>query len=411
MKKRKLLIVAGLLVCMLATMLGLTACGDKEPMLTFVAADKTNYDKEITFTPNVDEGQTKYTYTYTFALKLNADGKASLEGTCKKKAAPTTNQGGGGNSPFPGQASIAAVEAKNESEDLSGFNFKSEGTWEAESGPGYKITFENKDDIPSGKEIHTNYDKYTGRHYFYADVAPTINGKRVAATQIQFQAKDSEFGKTLPSDYKTYEERTAKYAFSGASGNGMVAFYMLDGGKVFMQTTNGSSSSVVSGATWSENASAKEVTLTVNGKNYASFYCGTSGKEGYRINYNGTDCFSASHQYTNQDFEGNTLYSLTGSYKAAGGFPGASETTTELVLTLTDKGYAVIRNAKTGATVSTGKYTKTGEDISVDVGKGAIAATKTGDSYTVSLTISVSVQRGPSVSVSDYKVDFVGGAA
>lgn len=427
MKKKKMGVVVGLLVCAFAAMLAFAACDScgKKPdetdaaMLTFVAVDKSNFDKEITFTPDVEEGQTKYTYTYKLAVKLYDGGKMAFDGTCVKKAEATSggNQGGGGfpGGGFPGgpaavQRNAEGGETNAPAEELNGYNFKTEGTWAEEIGYGYTLNFAKADDIPSGAVVHTNFDTITGRHYFYADIAPVINGKRVNAASVQMEAKDSAYMKKLASDYKTYEERTATYMFSGGSGRTSVKIYLLPEGKVHMFTESGDSKTVVGGASWTEDKTAKKITLTVGSDRYTSAYCDIAGKEGYRITYSGADCFTnTSAVYVNEDFEGKTLYEFRGFYESTGGFPGAGTTRNDLTLTLTDKGLAVIRN-KSGVTQACGEYTKDGENISVDIGKGAAEVTKEGGILKVTLTITVKTQQGPNTSTKEYSVEFTGGA-
>lgn len=186
------------------------------PVLNFVATDSTNWDASVTFAEKA----------YNLSMDLNADNTLALVGTCTGEA----QQGGGGSGGpggsdsggseeeeggeeegpgggeegpggeggFPGGGEegpggeggfpggegapfgVTTFAAADEGEaeegdtttDFSAYNFTIKGTWSEEKGWGYTLTMEDA----SKTVIHVNFDKTSGRHYFYYYAAPTIDG-------------------------------------------------------------------------------------------------------------------------------------------------------------------------------------------------------------------------------------------
>lgn len=304
--------------------------------LTFVAADKTNWDKEI----NIGD------YAYTIAINFENGGAISVVGTCTGRAAASSgNQGMGMGMGGGQQEGEAATEAPALTDaEKAAQNFTKTGTWTLEEGYGYTVTID-------GYTTKTDYDKASGRHYFYA----VINGSDLT----QFQGKDSEFRKTLAADYDIFEARDAQYFFYGTgttmTGNASsTKVYLEKDGTANALTQQGSSPSYARG-TWSENPD-KSLTVNIDGADDCD-YCDIAGKEGYRLYFNDTAMYTsvsgANVDYTDKDFEGETLKTL---YCAE----------QDYTLELTEKGFAVVY--KGADREKTGKYTDNGGVLTVRLG-------------------------------------------
>lgn len=351
-----------------------------EYMLSFVAADKTNWDLEI----NLGD------YAYTLAVNLDDDNTFVLEGTCVGKAKEEANSGMGGfGGAEPAKEEPEEVPVEEDTDkDYSVYDFDIAGTWSYEDGWGYTLSFEDN----SGTVVTANYDKASSRHYFYYDLAPTVDGVQVEAKQVQFQVQDQEFRKTMADDYVIAEERTAQYIFtaSGADATGNASkttIYCMEGGKAAVEILRGSSTSYSTG-TWTEDESIHNLTLNINDTEYMADYCDITGKEGYRLKYessggmggfggnSATICYAVIADdmnvadYTASDFEGETIHTLA--------CPEGDYT-----IELTEKGYLNVYSD--GSTVESATYTydEAADVYTLILGGESCTTTKEGDIYSV----------------------------
>ncbi|MCI9032084.1 MAG: hypothetical protein HFK09_06150 [Clostridia bacterium] len=404
MKKTRLLIALLLAVCVGVGTLCFAGCKDTDPpeekaLPEFVAVDKTNWDKEVTF------GERKFKLRIT----LESENKLTLAATCTGKAATGGGPGGPGGMPFSATA-VAEGETEEETEteeDLKKFDFTYGGTWSEEKGWGYTFKFDDE----AKTETKVNYDKVTGRHEFFYTMTPTVDGKKAEST-VQFQATDSDYRKTLDANYVIYEERTAEYMFHGGGFDSMTGnkkearIYLLPEGKVVCYSESGSSLTYSNKGSWSVDAARHELALNVNGTDCATSYCDTAGKEGYRATYSGMDCYCSLSDgfhwggYTAEDFDGKSLLLLNGSYSAMMG--GAQACT----LSFTDKNTAIFRNPS--GMVFSVPYTKDGDVYKFTVDGTEYATEKNGNDYSV--TVKIKVQNGP-FGTSEMTVPMSGSAA
>lgn len=321
--------------------------------LSFVAADKTNWDKEVTIGD----------YKYTLAVNLKEGGALELVGTCTGRyeaQAGGNNTGGSGGSDAETEATEAteppATLAPMTDSEKEAQNFTKTGTWEYEKGYGYTLTID-------GYTTKTNFNKASGRHYFYADI--THNGATVSLQE--FQGKDSDFRKEIAADYEDFEIRDAKLSFyaTGTTGNGNASatkLYLEKDGSVNSIAISGSSTTYERG-TWKENAD-KTITMEIGGSSYSVDYCDVAGKEGYRVNYSSSTMYctlsGAEANYTDEDFNGKTILTMQCAEQ-------------DYTLVLSEKGFAILYEGETAA--STGKYVKNGDDYTVTVdGKEYVSA-------------------------------------
>lgn len=287
-----------------------------DDVLTFVAADKTNWDKEVALGG----------YGFKLAVHLNEDNTLSLEGTCVGEAkeeqgmmGPGGGMGGGmpgggegaapggdeAGAPVDGEANAPdgngakapadggeggqanepagdmADDKSSVGGDFSQYDFEISGTWEYETGWGYTLTLDDGNDTT----ITANFDKASSRQYFYYDMEPTIGGTKAEKTQVQFQAEDRNFRSEMAADYTTAEERNAKYIFEGkgnsATGNAVkTQVYCQENGTVAILTMSGSNTTYSIG-TWEEDEDAHKMTITMDGEETTAYYSQTAGKEGY----------------------------------------------------------------------------------------------------------------------------------
>lgn len=303
----------------------LASCGSdnnetetSDDVLNFVAVTDTSWDTEVTIG----------SYNYQFDIVLKSDKKLSFDATCTSKN--ESNQNGG----FPGFGADedSTTEGEEETVDLTEKNFSFTGAWSLEEGYGYVLTFEDS----AKTTIHTDFNKTQGRHEFYYLVTSDEG-----SSTVHFQAKDSEFRKSLASDYETWDIRDSTYIFTGETtgNNNSVALAYLychsDGSAVF-NTASGSSRVITLGLTWA--ISGDTFTLTEGESSYVADNSINTDHPGYRISYSSTVLYastSSSVSYSDmssEDFDGKTLYQFTGSYTTSG--PDGS--TKEVNLNLTN---------------------------------------------------------------------------
>lgn len=259
-----------------------------QDVLSFVAADKTNWDKEVALGG----------YAFTLAIHLNEDGTLLLEGVCVGEA-PEEQMPGGGNigeddgQDMPQEETLQekteqgnaengnAENGGEDNEDFSKYDFEIEGTWSYETGWGYTLSFDDGQDTT----ITANFDKASSRQYFYYEMEPTIGGQKAERTQVQFQAEDREFRSEMAADYVTAEERNAKYIFEGkgnsATGNAIkTQVYCEEDGSLAILTQSGSSTTYSTG-TWKEDETVHQLTITADGEDTIAYYSETAEKQGY----------------------------------------------------------------------------------------------------------------------------------
>lgn len=350
----KRIIVAILLVC-LVVLSGCTGGNEttaptdpqgSDAKLTFVVADKTNWDKEVTL-----DG-----YSYTLAVNLKDGGVLELVGTCtgKAQAAATGGQQGGssdgeetgeaageaGGEAAGNEETVPETEAPMTDADKAAKNFTKTGTWVYEAGYGYTVTID-------GVTTKTNFDKASARHYFYMDI--THNGSSTGL--IQFQGKDTGFLKEIASDYEVFELRDAKIVFEAygntTTGNASTtSLYLEKDGTANSNVQSGSSTTYTRGS-WVENADGS-ITLTIGGSVYNVDYCDVSGKEGYRVTYSSTTMYytlsGAEVSYTDEDFNGKVVVTMQCAEQ-------------DYTLEVTERGFAVLK--ENGSVSTTGKYVVT----------------------------------------------------
>ncbi len=382
-------------------------------VLSFVAADKTNWDQVVTIG----------NHTYTIAVNLSDDNSFELKGTCVGIAEETGQQEGmaapGTGAPdmqetepvSPGTEDSRAADSDTDNsgeksaqtedagskstEDLTAYDFTINGTWSYEDGWGYTLTFDDGQDT----SVTANFDKASSRQYFYYDLAPTVDGEAQEAVQVQFQAKDVEFRNEMADDYVIAEERNATYIFEGngnsQTGNAInIKIYCEEDGTVAVLSQNGSTMTY-SGGTWTEDTSTHEFTIDAGGPITAD-YCDISGKEGYRLNYTSTGgmgpsttltCYLplaegiTSDDYTDEDFEGTVVKNLTC-------------TEADYTIELTEKGFLKVCSEGTVNETSTYTYNEGADTYSLIIGGQTYNTTKNGDTYTVDVKITVTSMFG-----------------
>ncbi|MBR1814611.1 MAG: hypothetical protein IJ773_12435 [Lachnospiraceae bacterium] len=353
MKKRKLLAAA--MAGGLALMLAFTGCGkrpvsqsgsqpgndpsqsvvEQGPIMEFVAADKTNWDKVV----NIGS------YSYTIKVTLDADGTLELAGTCVGKAQQAEQSGpnrGGGSDPSATPAED--VEEPDEAK-MRSLDFKQTGTWTKEEGLGYTLV------LADAVVTKTNYDKASARQYFYLP----IYANDANAGLIQFQGKDVNFRKEMASDYERFEIRDAKYSFeangSTATGNSSTTSVWLENdGSANCLVQSGSNPTYKHGF-WEMDPETKNITVSLWGTDYYAIYCDVAGKEGYRLSYDGSLLYSNTEaSYVDEDFDGKTVSTLQ-CYEG------------DYTLNLTEKGIAVLM--QNGSRSKDGTYTGEGDSLVV----------------------------------------------
>lgn len=434
MKKRtKLSLVLG--AVMAVSSCGcLAACGpsDKpdptppdDKILNFVAVDGTNWDTDVTFDSK----------KFKLSLDLNKDKTLKLTGTCGGKAQGGGNQGGGpggpggpggdggfpdfgggGGMPGPGgeggaPAPAAEGEAEEDDTDYSVYNFAVNGSWTEEQGWGYTLKFSDGKDT----EIVVNYDKTSGRQYFYYYMTPKIGEVTAAETLVKFEAKDSAYRKTLNANYVINEERNCVYMFKGGqeggSGNlNTATLYLLPEGKVAAFTGTSNSITYNGKGTWTEDKTAHVISGTTGTTAFATdAYCDTAGREGYRMQLSVASggpgggnnaitvyasCDTSKYtwdKYVASDFEGEVVETWS----------GVDEDGATYELRLTSKNFANVVN-ESGKTLKTVKYTLAGGVLTM------------GDWVSVDDTINVAWQvpaPNPFTPAQNYNITFTKPAA
>lgn len=300
--------------------------------LNFVAADKSNWDKEVAIGD----------YQYTLAVNFAKGGTLTLTGTCTGRKQAEAQRGGPGGSGGSGNSDEETTEATTQPEltdsEKAALNFTLTGTWTYDTDYGYTVTI-------GDYTTKTDYDKPSARQVFYAQI--TANG--ATSDLIQFQGKDTAFRKEIAADYEDFEIRDAAFVFeyvqTGSNNPNSTHLYLEKDGSANALTYQGSSPTYKRGS-WKENAD-KSLTLTMDGKDYTADYCDVSGKEGYRITYNSDTMYAsvsgAEISYTDEDFNGKTVLTLQCAEQ-------------DYTVALTEKGFAVVM--KDGQVDSTGRYTE-----------------------------------------------------
>lgn len=395
MKKKKFLLFLAT-ICIASNTIFFTGCSNQSggsattsqqsenAVLNFVAADQTNWDKEV----SVGD------YAYTFHLDLANDNTFLLTATCVGAAPQEQQQGGMGDfgnfggdeeeskedAPEEESMEEASTDEKQSDEDFSKNDFTMDGTWEYETGWGYTLTFNDGHNTV----ITADFDKASSRHYFYYNME--VDG---TTTQVQFQAEDQDFRKEMASDYVIAEERNATYIFEGNSntstGNAAKAsIYLEKDGTAAIISMSGSTTSYATG-TWNEDSSIHQITMIVDGKESAADYCDIEGKEGYRLAYESSagmgpattiQCYAPvasgvkARDYEAADFEGGTI--MTGTCAEA-----------DYELALTEKGYVSVLSE--GSTVETGKYIydEATDAYTVTISTGVFTTEKSGAGYSL----------------------------
>ena len=248
MKKHSIMRFAALFSAFLM-ILSLAACGGKDDpkettsagksdsasVVSFVAADKTDWDKEINMGDKA----------YKFAVEFKEDGTVELKGICQGRAEAQSGgqQGGSGQQEEtqPPETQPPMSDAEKEAA-----NFTKTGSWTLEKGYGYTVTLD-------GETTKTNYDKASARHIFYVNVK---NGNESAGL-VEFQGKDTNFRKELAADYQDFEVRDAEYVFEaytiGNNNPNSTHLYLEKDGTANALTYQGSSPTYKRG-TWKKNA-------------------------------------------------------------------------------------------------------------------------------------------------------------
>lgn len=439
MKRTKMLSVLALGCALAGSLCLLAGCGPADdpddtdaPVLNFVATDSTNWDASVSIAEKA----------YNLSMDLNADNTLTLLGTCTGEAQQSGGPGdsggsdsggseeggeeetpgggedtpGGGGAPFSVTASAPADagedEEGGETTDFSAYNFTISGTWSEETGWGYTL---NMDDA-SDTVIHVNFDKTSGRHYFYYYAAPTIDGTVADETLVRMEAKDSDYRKTLDANYKIYEERTCTYMFrggqEGGSGNLSSAYiYLMPDGSVVSLSGTSNNRTYSAKGSWEEDKANHVITMDVNGTACTTdAYCDIAGKEGYRMQYaaasSGPGGGSSSmtlyascdpsqftwDQYTTTDFEGEDIFVMESA---------------DYELRLTEKGYARVVNAGTSTAVFSGTYTTDADgNYVITTQYGTYTSVKNGSTVTMELHIPVKTGSGPFVSETETVINF-----
>ncbi|MCD8382118.1 MAG: hypothetical protein LUC30_04265 [Clostridiales bacterium] len=330
-------------------------------VLSFVAADKTNWDMEVTFG----------SYVYTIAVNLSDDNTFALVGTCVSGAEIANEDG-------------TTEEVSLTEDEMAAAGFEIDGTWSYEEGWGYTLTFDDGNDTT----ITADFDTASSRHYFYYNLTPTVNGETQETTQVEFQVQDTDFRQSIADDYVIAEERNAVYIFSakGTSGNGNATslnIYLQDSGNVAVISESGTSTTYSTG-TWTEDEANHVLSVTVGGSTSVADYCDTEGKEGYRLNYVTTSMWGTDTQtcyyplvdgvsaddYTDEDFEGATLYTMTceeGDY----------------TIDLTEKGFAVLYSSGSRSETASYTYDESSDTYTITLSDQTLTTTNNEGTYSV----------------------------
>lgn len=379
---------------------------ESQKFISFVAADKTNWDLEVAFGD----------YKYTMAINLEEDNTLKLIGTCvgrnESQGAGQAGGMGGGMGGFgePGAAEEEPTATVTQApplseEDMAAKGFEINGTWTYEDGWGYTLVFNDGNNTT----ITANYDKASSRQYFYYELAPTVDGQQQAAVQVQFQAEDRKFRSEMASDYVIAEERNAEYIFIGSGKSGMgnaikATLYCEKDGTVSVVSLNGSSTTFSRGTWTKDETTAKLVVKTGDLESFAD-YCDISGKEGYRLKYVSSGgvggsttitCYAAAadgvntSDYVAADFEGTTVHTLTcveGDY----------------TIELTEKGFLNVYSKGTLFESSTYSYDATTDIYTLTLSGVPYTTTKTDAVYSLTGTLTQEAVNPFTPAVSDTR--------
>lgn len=318
-----------------------TASGSDDA-LTFVAADKTNWDKAVSIGD----------YAYNIAAVLNDDGTVTMTATC---------------------AGEGASGEPEEGVDYSANSFIKTGTWIKEEGYGYTVTID-------GYTAKTDYDKASARQYIYMEIE---NGGETSGL-VQLQAKDVAFRDEMADDYEDFEIRDAQYIFtaSGTSGNGnatQTKVYLEKDGSANAIVQQGSSPTYTRGA-WTENAD-KTLTVTL-GSELSADYCDEPGREGYRLTYNGSTMYAsvsgAEIAYADSDFDGETVRTLSCPER-------------DYTVELTEKGVVSVFDSS-GSKAASGRWTEEDGVLTITLGGNTFVSD---DEGSITLQFTVTSGMGP----------------
>lgn len=279
----------------------------------FVAVTSTSWDAEVTLGKEL----------YTFSMALKTDKTISFKATCTGQKSENSNQGGGGSESngfagfdyghvkkaegeAPASQQGEAAEPESEPVDLTVYDFSLTGTWEEETGYGYKLSIDNT-------VIHTDYNKDQGRHQFYWNI---VHGENSAT--VLLQSKDSGYRKKLASDYKTWDDRDSEYVFfcEATGNNSSVAtgyMYCHKDKSINLNLPSGSDRSI------SMNVGTWEVTnnvfsITKNNVTYTADTSLSAARPGYRIVFEDYTWFCSKNTSVNwtdfetSDFDGANVY-------------------------------------------------------------------------------------------------------
>lgn len=421
MRKSKLVLALLAGAVMTGAVCGITACNnDKDPeppesdvVLNFVAVTKTGWDADTTFTSVVNEKD--YNLTYKLSLDLNKDKTLKLTGTCQSGKEKTSGgQGGGpggpGDSGGPGGAPAMLAEEQAPSEsteetpaitDWTPYDFTLSGTWSEQTGWGYTVKID-------GTEIKVDYDLTQGRHTFYYYAAPTINNKKADEVLVQMQAKDSDYRKTLASDYQTYHVKESAYVMYGFNDNGgnftRVNIYLMPDGSVASYSESGSSLTYNGKGSWREDKTANTLAITVGTSTYNSNAYDEA--VGYRINYSSsitgfvsTVANKTSKELTDKDFEGETLFTLSGK---------DANTQADYTLDITQKGWAILKDSA-GSRVAVCTYEKQNGNYVIAYGQDTYTSAETADGISVTMAFSVTTTNSSGqASTTNYNITLTG---
>lgn len=352
-------------------------------VLSFVAADKTNWDLEVTYG----------THVYTIATNLKKDNTFVLEGTCVGEAEIVEGENS--------QAGFAGANQPNDTRkeeqakdktDYSMYDFDLTGTWSYEKGWGYTLNFEDTNNTV----VTADYDKASSRQYFYYNLAPVIQGEQQSSFLIQFQANDIAFRSEMAADYVIAEERNATYIFKASgktqTGNQIrMNIYCMENGNATVINQSGSSTTYQIGS-WTEDKTNHILSLTIGDTTTVAEYCGISGKEAYRMSVTSSGGFGPAttilcylplvdglkaSDYVDSDFEGDTVKTLV-----------CPENDYSIILT--EKGILKVMSGGTVSEKSTYTYDVASDVYKLVVGKEEYQTTKEDGIYSVDITLVVS---------------------
>lgn len=271
------------------------------PTVTFTPSNVAKNDQGIEWSSSDEKVAS---VTSSGVISPNGEGTVTLTAKSKKDATKT-----------------ASAQLTVKTENLAQYNWSVGGTYEFQEGYGYVLSFNDE-----GKTvIHTDFDKTEGRHEFYYNVK--INN---ASSTVKFQAKDPTFKDQLAKDYKKWDERDSTYIFyAKAEGNNnsvATAYMYLHGSdhSVVINSPSGADRALTFGLTWSESGEGvnKKIVVKEGEKEYVADVSVNEQHPGYRLVYGGNAYYLSQNpdvkwkKMVKSDFDGETEYEFTGSYKA-----------------------------------------------------------------------------------------------